>query len=61
MNANLITETLNKFQITDQDITRIRDSASVLRPQIPEHTESFYVWMKKHNEYKVYFADQPNG
>ncbi len=60
MNANLIAETLNKFQITDQDITRIRDSASVLRPQIPQHIESFYVWMKKHNEYKVYFADQPN-
>lgn len=60
MNANLIAETLNKFQITDQDITRIRDSASVLRPQIPEHIESFYVWMQKHNEYKVYFADQPN-
>lgn len=60
MNANLIAETLNKFQITDQDITRIKDSASVLRPQIPEHIESFYVWMQKHNEYKVYFADQPN-
>lgn len=60
MSELLIKETLNKFQITDQDIGRIRDSASYLRTQIPEHIESFYEWMQEHNEYKVYFADQPN-
>lgn len=55
-----INEILSKFQIHDDDFERIRAVAPLLKKELPEHIESFYTWMRKHNEYQVYFASNPN-
>lgn len=55
-----INEILSKFQIQDDDFERIRAVAPLLKKELPEHIESFYTWMRKHNEYQVYFASNPN-
>lgn len=55
-----INEILSKFQIHDDDFERIRAVAPLLKKELPEHIESFYTWMRKHHEYQVYFASNPN-
>lgn len=54
-----INEILDKFQIHDADFERIRAVAPLLKKELPDHIESFYTWMRKHNEYQVYFASNP--
>lgn len=54
-----INEILNKFQIYEDDFERIRAVAPFLKKELPDHIESFYTWMRKHNEYQVYFASNP--
>ncbi len=60
MSATYEQEILRKFQIADEDLERIRLVAPTLRNELSEHVESFYTWLRKHPEYKIYFESNPN-
>jgi rsbT co-antagonist protein RsbR len=55
-----IDEILSKFQIDHQDLDRIRKVAPMLKKELPDHIETFYVWLKRQQEFQVYFASNPN-
>lgn len=60
MALSYIEEILSKFQIGQEDLARIRQAAPVLKNELTEHVESFYVWLRQHREFKVYFESNPN-
>lgn len=51
-----ITEIVNKFQIDNEDIARIREAGKYLKPELGGFIDQFYDWMKKHKEYQIFFA-----
>ena len=55
-----IQEILEKFELSAEDFERIRAVAPLLRAELDDHIESFYAWMRNHQEYQVYFASNPN-
>ncbi len=54
-----IIEILDKFEINKEDVQRIRDAGKILKLEIDEHISGFYVWLAKHEAYKVFFANNP--
>lgn len=54
-----IADIMNKFEINAEDIARIRSAGDLLRPELDDHIEAFYDWLKKHKEYQIYFASNP--
>lgn len=55
-----IQEILHKFQITDEDVSRVRSVAPLLNADLVGYVDDFYDWMRQHNEFQVYFASNPN-
>lgn len=60
MPQNSIQEILEKFQITDADIARIRWVEPILKRQLPRFVDDFYVWMSGLKEFEVFFASNPS-
>lgn len=60
MSHSPIQEILDKFQITDADVARVRWVEPMLRKQLPRFVENFYDWMSKLKEFEVFFASNPN-
>ena len=54
-----IADIMNKFEINAEDISRIRAAGSLLIPELDKHIEAFYVWLRQHKEYQIYFASNP--
>lgn len=59
MNQNTIDEILEKFEITQEDLNRIRAVGPMLKAELDHHIADFYEWMAKHKEYQIYFASNP--
>jgi len=59
LNQNTIDEILEKFEITQDDLLRIRAVAPFLKTELDHHIADFYEWMAKHQEYQIYFASNP--
>lgn len=55
-----IAAVLNKFQINESDLSRVRTAGIVLKNEIAEHVESFYEWLSGQQEYDLFFASNPN-
>ena len=54
-----IADIMNKFEINAEDIGRIRAAGNLLRPELDDHIEKFYDWLKQHKEFQIYFASNP--
>lgn len=54
-----VADIMNKFEINAEDIARIRAAGSLLIPELDEHIEAFYVWLRQHKEFQIYFASNP--
>jgi rsbT co-antagonist protein RsbR len=54
-----IADITNKFEINADDIERIREAGKFLRPEIDDHINTFYVWLKEHKEYQTFFGSNP--
>ncbi len=59
MHQSSIQEILQKFQIEGEDLERVRSVAPILVKELPEHIESFYIWLQNHHEFQIYFAANP--
>lgn len=59
MNQHAIDEILDKFNITQDDVKRIRAVSPFLKAELDDHIADFYVWMAKHKEYQIFFASNP--
>jgi rsbT co-antagonist protein RsbR len=59
MASSSIKETLEKFDLRDADLRRIRAAAPMLVPQLDDFIADFYDWRSKHREYQVFFASNP--
>ncbi len=59
MNQSAIDEILEKFDITQDDVNRVRAVGPLLKGELDSHIAVFYEWMAKHKEYQVYFASNP--
>lgn len=55
-----IQEILNKFNINEEDLQRVRSVAPLLKKELPSYVEAFYDWMREHHEFQLYFASNPN-
>lgn len=55
-----IQELLEKFQITDADIARIRWVEPLLKKQLPRFVENFYDWLSAQPEFNIFFGANPN-
>lgn len=55
-----INDILAKFLIDDTDLERIHAVAPLLKSELTDHVEGFYDWMRRHQEYRLYFASNPN-
>lgn len=60
MPQHSIQEILDKFQITDADIARIRWVEPILKRQLPRFVDDFYAWMSGQKEFEVFFASNPS-
>ncbi|TFH75251.1 STAS domain-containing protein [Gammaproteobacteria bacterium LSUCC0112] len=60
MALSSVEEILTKFQIENEDLERIRRVAPLLKNELAQHVDSFYVWLRNHKEFKVYFGSNPN-
>lgn len=47
----------NAYQVTSEDLERIRQVGLKLIPQIPQFVEKFYEWLRNLPEYKDHFSD----
>lgn len=45
------------FQVSNDDLSRIRAAGQKLVPQIPQFVSAFYEWLKNLPEYKDHFSD----
>lgn len=59
MNQSAIDEILDKFDITQDDVKRIRAVSPLLKAELDHHIADFYVWMARHKEYQIFFASNP--
>jgi len=50
---------LKKFEIEQADIDRVRAVGPKLMLEIHDHLASFYEWMANHDEYQIFFANNP--
>jgi rsbT co-antagonist protein RsbR len=53
-----IKETLRMFNLNEEDLTLLRNSAEPLKDYIPDMLEKFYEWMAMLPEYEEYFNKQ---
>jgi len=60
MASTSIKDTLEKFDLRDADLRRIRAAAPMLVAQLDDFIADFYDWMSKHREYQVFFASNPS-
>ncbi len=54
-----IAETINKFMIDLDDIARIREAGKLINSEIDDHIDTFYMWLKNHQEYTIFFGNNP--
>lgn len=47
----------NAYQVTSEDLGRIRQAGQKLIPQIPQFVTAFYDWLRNLPEYKDHFTD----
>jgi rsbT co-antagonist protein RsbR len=50
---------LKKFEIEQADIDRVRAVGPMLMLEINDHLGLFYDWMSNHDEYQIFFANNP--
>ncbi len=54
-----VAETLKKFEINADDISRIKQAGSLLLPELDDHIAAFYDWLREQEEYQIFFAPNP--
>lgn len=53
-------EIINKFQIHDDDIARIREAGKLIKPHLDKHIETFYIWLVQRKEFETFFGQNTN-
>lgn len=51
---------LQKFNLFEDDLQRVRELGLVIIPEIEDHLDEFYSWMKQHHAYREFFEDDPH-
>lgn len=54
-----IANIMSKFQIDANDISLIREAGKFIKPELDDHINGFYVWLREHKEYQIFFASNP--
>lgn len=55
-----IKEIIAKFQINDDDIDRIREAGTLIKPDLTKHIETFYIWLVAQKEFVSFFGENAN-
>lgn len=59
MTPNAIDEILEKFDLTPEDLGRVRAAAPFMKRGLDAHIEDFYDWMSQLREFSLFFDSNP--
>ncbi len=48
---------LNKFDVTEADLERVREAGELLLPQVEAFVQDWYAWLRGHEEFETFFGD----